>query len=707
MIVRCPKCGTRYRISAAQLAGRTRTRLRCTQCETRFAPDLSAADPTAAWPAVADATVTGSHSAVAPGSSALPGFGGQPLPHDSGAVPALGEPTRITSAATGVLPARPRLGAEGGAPAGLPRFGTQAQPAAAPAPAPGPAGFPATSALPAFGAASAGPAASALPAFGGAAHAPPSSPAGLSAGPFATGALPAFGGARAPRATVAPAVPPRDAGMSALPPSAGLSGYGSDPSGAAGPRGRTPVVPLPAAGFGGARITAPSPAVGSGAALGRISLQPAGGSHPLPGGPGAPSAAHRAVTRPTDAIPSAQDRPFDPVFGGDLFASVPGVPSPDNELPTRVVDFDHVQGPAPGMEGVGAVDPMLEFRDVFREAGARPEENRIRRFIEATAHGEAGAPAPVEPPAGFGFPTGNYASASLRSSQAPLAVPSSGPITEESALLDVALLASGLSEPAASAEPDAEQLERERVIGLDVAGDAVRRDAAVAAGGAGPVLLAVTTIVLGAALFLGFVAARNGGVLDLARLDQAVATAFRGEAADPGTTGRAWAAQPVDGALRAATEQIPGGGVAVSEVSTGWYGPEDRRAVVVAGTAANVGDVPLRAIGVEVELLDADGALVARRAGVAGAEIAESELVGDAPLDEVHAQVAARAAQVVVPAGQRTRFSVAFDASGLDPEEPLRWRARPIAAEREAAGTCWGPVEFRDAPSTTSADAAP
>lgn len=777
MIVSCPQCAARFRVGEAQIAGRTRVRVRCTRCQSVFSanvtdgdgtargeptgshsvvPALLQAVPTQAAPAVPlePATMQVVPSDAVPRGGLPAGFeAGRPLV-ESGAVPALGaagpsvrpalpappaqaayQPATVPvmqPATVSMLPPRPQLSgggvpAQGLSPSGpLPAFGAAAGPGLA-------VGRP-SGQLPAFGGARISvPPGGGLPSFGGM----PSEPASL---PPATGqaVLPAMSGVvgsiEEPTRAVVGQVPlgPRHAVRSAT---TGGPGFGTD----AGPTGPTGFASAASAmptmggghGIGASRATSAAPAgvaptmfgaPGSGASQGlsgAFQVEPSAAANVLMGSAGQ----NAVVTRPNPAVPAdplgdsqvaaflgamdvgrveSRGNSLRAEFGaGDLFGSVRGAPSPDNEVPTRLIDLADLDGPPLGgnqRPAASGIDPLVEFRDVFRDAGARATESELRRYVEATARGDnRGARAPIDAPEGFSGRSG-LLDVAVGSTEPPL---SSGPppaLTEESALLDIALKASGMAEPAADPAEVAAKAERARVKGLDIAGDAARRDAV--AGGAAPTWVAVVLAGLfGCVVFLGWLASKNDGLLDLRELDQMIGVAFRGEIYVPRAVrivsvaegSERWAdAMEGDSASRPPLE--------IGDVSTGRYVTRGGAAlIVVAGTVFNRSSASLRAISVDVDLLDDAGRVAATVSAPAGSEVSEGELeqLDHDELDDVYDSIRARTAALEIAPGASTRFTGIFAVPDSAAAAGFSWRARPAAAQKRVeAETCWSEFTF-------------
>lgn len=104
MLVSCPPCAARYRLTNAQLAGRRRVRPRCPRRCVRLVPDHADARDAGDTVAV-DTRITGSYSVVSEASDGLPIFGG--ISRDlqqSGSIPAVaGEVSRPSPAAAPLL----------------------------------------------------------------------------------------------------------------------------------------------------------------------------------------------------------------------------------------------------------------------------------------------------------------------------------------------------------------------------------------------------------------------------------------------------------------------------------------------------------------------------------------------------------------------------------------------------------------------------
>ena len=263
-------------------------------------------------------------------------------------------------------------------------------------------------------------------------------------------------------------------------------------------------------------------------------------------------------------------------------------------------------------------------------------------------------------------------------------------------VLAAALAESGLREPSQDYQAVQER-ERRAVVDLDLAGESSSRTAFPNAARYLSVLLVFVFASVG---FVGFVAAKNGGLLDFGAFGQMVAVAFKGATYEPRHQTVVQVVQSAEGWVEHELDQMPsndGNALAVGDLVGGQY-EAGHGAVftLVDGTVTNTTERVYRGAVVEVTLTAESGEVEASRQIPVGPGVAQPQLesmLDEDAVDAEYVRLTELFADVEFEPGAVATFSAAFIlAEGIVAEE-LVFAAHVVSAERPL-DSCWADVEF-------------
>ena len=354
----------------------------------------------------------------------------------------------------------------------------------------------------------------------------------------------------------------------------------------------------------------------------------------------------------------------------------------------------------------GSVDPFDAFHDVFAEGRAKAStdvQNALHGLDDGDVPGAEGA---------LAYDPGDGGSLELAD---PFARVDDPPETgapqsdEESQLLDLALAATGLEEPAPPPTPDSNAAPEVRgesqLIRLDIAGDRARHQKETSRGlgvlaFAWSLILVVATV-LGA---LAWVAWQNDGLLDLKELDQMIGVAFRGETYEPRAVTILRVYESDGRVVEEPMAALPGEArdeLVIEDVETSRFLSTSGVAMIVLhGAVTNRSDNVWREVRIRVELQDADGAslddVVVPIGGTLEADAFEAGANDPSALVDAWDELASRAAALELQPNQQARFTAAYRVPDDATWDDVTWRATPWHAQRYAPDTCWDRVAFTD-----------
>ena len=288
--------------------------------------------------------------------------------------------------------------------------------------------------------------------------------------------------------------------------------------------------------------------------------------------------------------------------------------------------------------------------------------------------------------------------------------------TEESVLLDLALMDSGYSDDVTGSQLSVMEEEDKRreqkesaakagqgeVKGIDLARDAARREQLQAAGRGGGVARAMLVIVITLVGAIGFVAYRNDGMLDFKEFDQMLGVAFQGQEFQPRftqyirvvETEDSWIEERLDEPPELAPDELE-----AADIETGRYRTQQGiDLVIVEGNVVNRSENTFRGITLEVELVDSQGDVVHSAVVPAGNELAQPvlETVADeASLQGAYDNLIRVASALEIGPAQQTRFTAVFiDDNPNEPINRLSYSTRVRMAEQRTPSSCWSTVHF-------------
>lgn len=368
-------------------------------------------------------------------------------------------------------------------------------------------------------------------------------------------------------------------------------------------------------------------------------------------------------------------------------------------------------------KAAGTVDPFDAFHDVFSE-GRDKASTDVQKALHGLDSGDDGA---ASGGSNLAFDPGDGGSLELADPFANVDDPpeSDAPQTdEESQLLDLALMATGLEEPAPPPTADAPAAPEVRgesnLIRLDIAGDRARHQKESSRGVgllmfAWSLLLTVATVV-GA---LGWLAWQNDGLLDLKELDQMIGVAFRGETYEPRVVSIVRVFESDGQIVEEPLAAMPSDArdeLVIEDVETSRYvSTSGVTMVVLHGAVTNRSEDTWRDARLRVELRDADGIaldhVIVPIGGQLEADAFEAGAADPAALEAAWDDLAARAAALELAPNQQARFTAAWPVPADETWDTITWRATPWHAERYAPSTCWDRVAFTDAAAADLAEA--
>ena len=357
------------------------------------------------------------------------------------------------------------------------------------------------------------------------------------------------------------------------------------------------------------------------------------------------------------------------------------------------------------------IDPLVEFHDVFqdiRRAEKGDERTATERYFDSGLFSEVGETTPESEEKARR--EREEREARLREGRLDLkagagglaqrierqvAQPEAGPDGDDD-VLAAALAESGLPEPSRDHELAQEELKR-AVVDLDAAGDSATTTVFPNAARYLGVLLVFGLATSG---FLGFVAARNGGLIDFSAFGQMVAVAFQGGTYEPRHQTIVQVVQSAEGWVENELEAMPsndGNALAVGELVGGQYAAGHGAVfTLVDGTVTNLTDRAYRSAFVEVTLTNDVGEVHTTRRVPVGPRIEQPQLesiVDEAALSAEYDRVAGLFADVELAPGSVATFSAVFLLEDGSIAEELTFGARVVDAER-ALDSCWAGVEF-------------